>query len=136
MAEASTRVLVVDDDRDLLDVLQHILASDGYDVVAVASAPAALDECEKQMPSLIITDLMMPRMDGEAFLAELRRRWPAKSRPPVVLLSASARRNEVRKRMAVAGSLGKPFELAAIREMVARFTETSDDGPGERATLH
>lgn len=138
--QSKAPILVLDDDHDLLHLLQHVLVHDGYDVITAANANDALAECEKRMPSLIIADLMLPRMDGEAFLAELGCRWSAEKRPPVVLLSASARRNEVRKRVSAAGSLPKPFTLRAIREMVARICGTpsasSSDPNAKYAQIH
>jgi DNA-binding response OmpR family regulator len=60
---------------------------------------------------------MMPELDGEQFLVELHGRFPD-ARPAVVLVSASAIREEVAGRLAVDASLSKPFDTSELREVV------------------
>ena len=58
------RILVVDDESDILELLRYNLEREGYPVVCVASGEAALQEIERFPPDLIILDLMLPGLDG------------------------------------------------------------------------
>ena len=117
------RVLVVDDDRPVLRMLERTLAAEGYDVDAVGDGGAALARAEAAPPDVIVLDVVMPGMDGLAVARRLR----AKGDPtPILFLTA---RDGVGDRVAGldAGAddyLVKPFavaELAArIRALVRR----------------
>ena len=85
-------VLVVEDDLDLAKMVCRMLGHDGYAVASVTDGEAALEHIATHPVDLLITDLMMPGMEGEELLLELRRRH---DRLPVILLSASAVREQV-----------------------------------------
>ena len=79
------KLLLVDDDRDLLEMLCSIFRRAGYtDLVTAASGPEALQVWREQQPELIVLDVMMPGMDGFEVLREIRRT----SRVPVLMLTA------------------------------------------------
>ena len=79
------RILLVDDDLNLLEMLLSIFTHAGYhDLLAASSGTAALQLWREQKPDLIILDVMMPGMDGFAVLREIRRT----SRVPVLMLTA------------------------------------------------
>ena len=82
---ASTPILLVDDDADLLRLMTMRLSAAGHVVQAVASAEAALAHLAVRLPSLVITDVRLPGMDGLALFDELRSRHPSL---PVILLTA------------------------------------------------
>ncbi|MEU4235962.1 SpoIIE family protein phosphatase [Actinoplanes sp. NPDC026619] len=85
----SARVLVADDNADMRDYLTRLLRSAGHRVRAVGDGQAALDEARAQIPDLIVSDVMMPRMDGLELVAALRAD-PRTAGTPVLLLSARA----------------------------------------------
>ncbi|HEX9146670.1 MAG TPA: sigma-54 dependent transcriptional regulator [Candidatus Binatia bacterium] len=74
MGRSRANVLVVDDDAPTRDGLAALLESWGYDSSSAADGPAALKICDKQLPSAIITDLMMPGMSGLEFISALGER--------------------------------------------------------------
>jgi DNA-binding response OmpR family regulator len=113
-------ILLLDDDVELLRLMTRVLESAGYRVEAAQDAERALAICERERPCMLFVDLMLPRMDGEAFLNELKRRWSGVL-PPVVVVSASAVRDEVARRVAATASLEKPFSLEEIREIVDHY---------------
>ena len=79
------KILLVDDDRDLLEMLCSIFRRAGYtDLVTASSGPEALRVWREQQPALIVLDVMMPGMDGFEVLREIRRT----SRVPVLMLTA------------------------------------------------
>ncbi|MFI5932055.1 SpoIIE family protein phosphatase [Actinoplanes sp. NPDC051494] len=85
----SAGVLVADDNADMRDYLARLLRSAGYRVEAVADGKAALDAARVLAPDLIVSDVMMPRLDGLQLVAALRDD-PRTASTPVLLLSARA----------------------------------------------
>ncbi|MGZ4787144.1 MAG: ATP-binding protein [Terriglobales bacterium] len=111
------RILLADDNADLRSYIKRIL-SPSYDVVEVGDGQAALDEVQRQCPDLILSDIMMPRLDGFELLKRLRSN-PETESLPVILLSARAG-EESRIEGLEAGAddyLIKPF---TSRELLAR----------------
>ncbi|MEV5705269.1 response regulator transcription factor [Actinoallomurus sp. NPDC052274] len=78
------RVLVVDDDPTVADVVSRYLLRDGHEVVCVADGHAALRAAEERPPDLVVLDLMLPGIDGLEVCRRLRERWPV----PIVMLTA------------------------------------------------
>jgi CheY-like chemotaxis protein len=79
------RVLVVDDDPDQRRHLRGLLEKEGLEVEEAGDGRVALTRLDEQWPGLILLDLLMPEMDGFAFLAELQRRGEGRSVPVIVL---------------------------------------------------
>ncbi|HEV8335787.1 MAG TPA: ATP-binding protein [Candidatus Polarisedimenticolia bacterium] len=81
-------VLWADDNTDMREYVRRLLSQD-YDVIAVADGVSALEMAKKQRPDIVLTDVMMPRLDGFGLLRELRAD-PSMRTVPVILLSARA----------------------------------------------
>ena len=119
------RVLVADDNADMRAYVGRLL-SDEYAVEAVADGAAALDAVRRQAPDLVLSDVMMPRLDGFGLLRELRAD-PATAGVPVVLLSARAG-EESRVEGMQAGAddyLVKPFSARELRVRVAALLQVT-----------
>jgi DNA-binding response OmpR family regulator len=71
--DRSPRVLVVEDDGDIADVLQRSLRLEGYEVRLAGDGRAALDEANAFLPDVVILDLGLPKIDGIEVARELRR---------------------------------------------------------------
>ena len=113
--EASGRVLVVEDDEAIADVVRRALRQEGHEVRAAADGVEALSLAQEFVPDLVILDLGLPRLDG----VEVSRRLRAESDVPILILTARA---EVEDRVEGLDSgaddyLVKPFELS---ELLAR----------------
>ncbi|HXJ77551.1 MAG TPA: response regulator [Candidatus Methylomirabilis sp.] len=80
-------VLVVEDDAGTRDMLRRTLEKEGWDVVEAENGRVGLAQVAKSQPSLVLLDLIMPQMDGFAFVAELRRSESGRRLPVVVLTS-------------------------------------------------
>jgi CheY-like chemotaxis protein len=81
------RVLVVDDDRDIRELLVELFASEGYEVASASDGRRALAEARARRPDVILLDLMMPVMSGWEF-REAQLRDPALADIPVVVVTA------------------------------------------------
>jgi signal transduction histidine kinase/CheY-like chemotaxis protein len=86
---ATGRVLIADDNADMREYLARLLCNDGYHVDAVADGQLALEAVRADLPDMVISDVMMPRLDGLALVAALRSD-PRTAAVPVLLLSARA----------------------------------------------
>ncbi len=114
-------VLVVDDDPEIRRMIGRLLEHEGFQIRSAGDGEEALRLCQAHLPDAIVADLMMPRLDGEAFLMELSERYPD-HRIPVVLLTASALRKEVAGRLGVAASLAKPFDTTQLVDLMLELT--------------
>jgi signal transduction histidine kinase/DNA-binding response OmpR family regulator len=111
-------VLLADDNADMRQYLERLLTQNGYDVTVVADGIAALEAARERKPDLVVTDVMMPRLDGFGLLREFRAD-PKLATVPIIVLSARAG-EEARIEGMQAGAtdyLVKPF---SARELVAR----------------
>ncbi|MFJ9732058.1 SpoIIE family protein phosphatase [Streptomyces sp. NPDC101171] len=86
---SGARVLLADDNVDMREYLTRILAGAGYEVTAVTDGAEALVSARRDIPDLVVSDVMMPRMDGLEMVARLRGD-PRTASVPVLLLSARA----------------------------------------------
>jgi DNA-binding NtrC family response regulator len=115
------RVLVIDDDDDVREVTEMVLAGDGHSVRATANGFEALRWLEEQPWDLLILDLRMPDIDGPTLYREVLARWP-ETAAHVLFVSGVAelpRPDDVVKALNVP-VLFKPFTLDALRAAVAR----------------
>ena len=111
------KVLVVDDEPGVRDMLVAVLEEEGYAVVAASTGPRALEMLPQECPDLVLLDIMLPGVDGrEVFrrMADL----PAVATTPVILMSAAARPNMTDRR--AAAFLPKPFDLDDLLVQVER----------------
>jgi len=110
--KTTSRILVVDDEPQVVWMLQFSLEAEGYQTLSALDGRAALDEVHEHHPSVVLLDIMMPVMDGWAFLEELQA-LPIDERPRVIVVSS---RSSLRDR-AKAAELGadafvaKPFNV-------------------------
>jgi DNA-binding response OmpR family regulator len=120
MTEADARILVVDDDEDIRELLKIFLEADGYRVRQAADGIEAWQQLQNgDRPALILLDLMMPRMDGEQFLKKMRCSTFAKT--PVIILSADEATCEKTALLKASYCLKKPIELDELLRAIKRF---------------
>lgn len=118
------RILVVDDDPDILDALA-IWLEDRFDVVTAADGGEALDLVERQPFDLILLDLMMPAVDGATVKRTLDSRGV---RVPVVVVSAISDLPRHARALGVSDWLTKPLDLEALDATIARVTSGPTGG--------
>src|SRR5512136_1812030 len=109
------KVLVVEDDRTLLDVLQYNLAKEGYEVLTAADGAAGLETARGGKPDLVILDVMLPKMDGYEVCRILRQETTV----PIMMLTARTEETDrvVGLEVGADDYVTKPFSM---RELMAR----------------
>jgi two-component system response regulator GlrR len=124
MTERKHRIVLVDDDPDLLRLISIRLRTEGYDVKAVESAAEALDVVPQFRPELVVTDLRMEGMDGIGLLRELHKRF---SGLRVVLLTAHGTIPDAVEatQLGAFGFLTKPVDKDELLTTVERALEQS-----------
>jgi CheY-like chemotaxis protein len=115
---ASGWVLVVDDDADIRDFVELVLADEGYEVRTAAHGAAALTLVARSQPGLILLDMRMPVMDGWEFARTYRQMQGPHA--PIVVLTAAANAGACSEQIGAAAFLAKPFELDQLLERVSR----------------
>ena len=132
---ANEKILVVDDEEGLVEIIRMRLKQDGYNVVTAGNGQEALDLARKEKPDLVITDYQMPEMDGLALCAEMRKD-PILALTPVILLTAYGMIIEETEQSTagINAMMPKPF---SPRELLAKVRELLDSlrtpaAPGER----
>jgi two-component system, OmpR family, response regulator MprA len=113
--EATRRVLVVDDEPQVVWVLQLALDAEGYDVLTARNGVEALAQIAEGHPELMVLDVMMPRMDGWSVMRELAK-LPPEERPRVVMVTAlaSGRDRATAAELGVDVYMPKPFDMDAL----------------------
>ena len=117
----SIKILIVDDEQPIIDVLTYNLQRAGYDVMVASDGAEALDLARRERPALMILDLMLPKLDGIEVCRALRREAAANQEPDIPIIMLTARDEEIDRVLGL--ELGaddyvvKPF---SVRELVAR----------------
>ena len=112
-------ILYVEDDDDTRELVHRWLRDAGAVAVAVGSAIAALEFCRATMPRLVITDLRMPYMDGEAFIRSLAEEF-GEDAPPVLILTGAKSPGWEPDVPLVEGVIHKPALKSDVLEQVYR----------------
>lgn len=111
-------ILIVDDEPDVLTILGLLLGAEGYHVRTAADGQEALEQITQSAPSLIITDLMMPKMDGVELCHHIRAKHG--TTVPVILATASAVLSE-EQQCAFDLVMRKPMDFRVLLEQVRRM---------------
>jgi two-component system response regulator ResD len=131
------RVLVVDDEPIVREVLSRYLRRAGFDVISAADGQAALDEFEGGRPDLVVLDLMLPRVDG----LDVFRRIRASDGAAVIMLTARGEETDriVGLELGADDYVAKPFSprevVARVRAVLRRTRDVAIAGGGEQEVL-
>ena len=125
MSDAKKKILVIDDDPDVVTFVTTLLCDHGYEVLSAADGKQGLDKARKEPPALICLDITMPEMSGVKCYRELRGDEALRS-VPVVMLTGVTQEFEkfISSRKQVPppdGYVSKPFVPAALLEMIDRL---------------
>ena len=116
--EKTKKILAVDDDLAILDVLRLILENSGYEVVTLSHADAVFETVEIEQPDLILMDVMLAGLDGKTICQNLKKYSRTKN-IPVIMISAS---HDLRAQLSRSGApddfIAKPFDLDVLVQKV------------------
>jgi DNA-binding response OmpR family regulator len=115
------KILVVDDDPYILMSLEFLMKKNGYDVMVARNGTEALDIVEKQLPDVVLLDIMMPDVDGYEICRHIKASKKLKD-AKVVFMSAKTKEADIKKGYDLGASLyiTKPF---STREMIKQIKE-------------
>jgi DNA-binding response OmpR family regulator len=131
---AIERILVVDDEEDLLELVRYNLSKEGYQVRCVVSGEAAIQEAVAYLPDLILLDLMLPTVDGLGVCKVLKAN-PRTQHIPIMMVTAKTEEADVVSGLELGADdyITKPFSprvlLARIRAVLRRKLTQSFDDP-------
>lgn len=114
MNRSVIKILVVDDDHNLLELLDDTLTTIGYGAVGAVDAFEALEKLKEQRFDLVISDIRMPGMDGFELLREIRESYPGLP----VLFITGVELPEAIEKAAPDGFLLKPFRISHIERLI------------------
>jgi len=129
----SYKILVIDDDKKIVELIRLYLQKDGYDVLVAYDGREALDIARQKKPDLVVLDLMLPVIDGLDVCRILR----AESKVPIIMLTARTTESDKLLGLDLGADdyVTKPFSprelLARIRAVLRRVREMEDEGPAE-----
>ena len=113
------KILVVDDDPDIVEIVESWLTTNKYEVYTAHSGAEGLGKCRLIRPDAVILDLMMPDMDGSTVAYEMKDD-PNTSNIPVIFLTGAVKASEVPKSHKIGGQyfLAKPFKGEELLKML------------------
>jgi len=129
----ANKIMIVDDEPDVVDLVKLVLKSEGYDVITAYSGREALEKIGKDVPDLILLDIMMPQMDGWEVYQRIRAD-PQTSKVPVAMLTAKSQSIDKMIGLHVVqvdDYITKPFGRAELLERVKKILK--DKGKLEAA---
>ncbi|MFN7971393.1 MAG: PAS domain S-box protein [Acidobacteriota bacterium] len=139
--EGATRVLVIDDDAAVRELLEHFLTKEGFDVVTASGGEEGLRLAHECRPDVITLDVMMPGMDGWSVLGKLKHD-PVVADVPVIMITIVDDRR-MGYALGVSDYLGKPVDWRRLSTILAKYRPHAgepsvlvvDDDPGAREVL-
>ncbi len=126
MSQGAEKVLVVDDNQDVRDLVLHILSADGFHVYAASNGDDALAILKSNPVNLVLLDVMMPGKSGLEVLAEIRSGSNKSLRDiPVMMITAKSSTEDIDAALAIGANsyIVKPFRGTTIREKVRSILE-------------
>ncbi len=113
------KILIVDDEKDIVQTFQDRLEMDGYPIIIAENGKEGLEKVIKEKPDIILLDVIMPDMDGFEMLEALRK-YPEGEECSVIMLTVRSQKKDVARAEAcgVEGYLVKPFDLDEMLEKI------------------
>jgi len=115
------RILLVDDDREIVEAMRVALEAHGYAVFVARDGNQGLTLAEREDPDLIILDMMMPKRSGFLVLEKLRRTRPVPVRVIMITANEGSRHKAYAERLGVDDYIRKPFAMDRLLESVDRL---------------
>ena len=118
---AKKRVLLVDDDPEIIDALRYALDAKGFETLVARDGNQGLAMAEREDPDLVILDMMMPKRSGFLVLEKLRRTHPIPVRVIMITANEGSRHKAYAEMLGVDDYIRKPFGMDRLIESVQRL---------------
>jgi two-component system, OmpR family, alkaline phosphatase synthesis response regulator PhoP len=129
---AIPKLLVVDDEEDILELLRFNLSGEGFQVICAATGEEALEKVRSELPDLVLLDLMLPGIDGLEVARRLKNQ-PGTREIPVVMLTAKGEEGDIVKglEMGAEDYITKPFSRKVLGARIRAVLRRKEAGPKE-----
>jgi DNA-binding response OmpR family regulator len=119
MAEASKKILIVDDEPDVASLLNLMLKSKGYETITAGDGQEALEKARHEKPDLIVLEIMLPRLDGYK-VARMLKFDEKFSHIPIIMVTAKIQEKDKKTglEMGADAYVTKPFDTAMLLEKI------------------
>jgi DNA-binding response OmpR family regulator len=115
------RVLVVDDDHEIVESVRYALEANGFEVLVARDGNQGLAMAEREDPDLVILDMMMPKRSGFLVLEKLRRSRPVPLRVIMITANEGSRHKAYAEMLGVDDYIRKPFAMDRLMDSVKRL---------------
>jgi DNA-binding response OmpR family regulator len=115
------RILLVDDDAEIIEALRFALSAQGYEILVARDGNQGLAMAEREDPDLVILDMMMPKRSGFLVLEKLRRTRPVPIRVIMITANEGSRHKAYAEMLGVDDYIRKPFAMDRLLDSVARL---------------
>jgi CheY-like chemotaxis protein len=115
------RILLVDDDYEIVESIRHALGAKGFDVIVARDGNQGLAMAEREDPDLVILDMMMPKRSGFLVLEKLRRTHPVPVRVIMITANEGSRHKAYAEMLGVDDYIRKPFAMDRLVDSVSRL---------------
>jgi DNA-binding response OmpR family regulator len=122
-ATARKRILLVDDDQEIIESMRIALQGAGYEILVARDGNQGLALAERENPDLVILDMMMPKRSGFLVLERLRRTRPVPIKIIMVTANEGSRHKAYAEKLGVDDYLRKPFAIDRLLDSVGRLLE-------------
>ena len=119
--KGSGRILIVDDDAEIITAIRFALEAKGYDVLIARDGNQGLAMAERERPDLVILDMMMPKRSGFLVLEKLRRTEESPTRVVMITANEGSRHKAYAEMLGVDDYIRKPFAMDRLIESVGRL---------------
>jgi DNA-binding response OmpR family regulator len=120
-AKVGKRILLVDDDREIVESMRITLEAAGYEIIVARDGNQGLALAEREDPDLVILDMMMPKRSGFLVLEKLRRIRPVPVRIIMVTANEGSRHKAYAEMLGVDDYIRKPFAMDRLLDSVGRL---------------
>jgi DNA-binding response OmpR family regulator len=121
LAKPRKRILLVDDDREIVESMRFALETAGYEIIVARDGNQGLALAEREDPDLVILDMMMPKRSGFLVLEKLRRTRPVPLRIIMVTANEGSRHKAYAEMLGVDDYIRKPFAIDRLLDSVERI---------------
>jgi len=115
------RILLVDDDRDFVEMLTDLMETSGYEVLTALSGEEGIEKCKESSPDLILLDIMLPQIDGLDVLYMLRNLYNTKTIPIIIVTGKTEMESFFQaKGFGATDYIMKPFHPEELLALIAK----------------